>query len=134
MSTISLRFILETSKLVGTNYDVWYRNLRIVLMHERLLNIIYGPAMAASANPYNAEEIKMYEKYKEDCLNAKYINLASMIYELQRQHQDMDPTAIIVHIKKMYGDQSRNARYLLSKILCRSSIPTKDQVGPHVDD
>ncbi|KAF1896249.1 hypothetical protein Lal_00018528 [Lupinus albus] len=97
MSTISLHSILETSKLVGTNYDVWYRNLRIVLMHERLLNIIHGPAMAALVNPYNGESIKVYEKYKEYCLNAKCVILTSMSSELQR-----------------------------------SSIPTNDQVGPHV--
>ncbi|KAF1888363.1 hypothetical protein Lal_00036235 [Lupinus albus] len=67
--------------------------------------------MDASAKPYNAEAIKVYEKYKEDCLNAKFIILASMSSELQRQHQDMDPTTTIVHFKKMYGGQSTNTRY-----------------------
>ncbi|XP_019425138.1 PREDICTED: uncharacterized protein LOC109334022 [Lupinus angustifolius] len=83
-------------------------------------------------DPYNAEATKVYEKYKEDCLNAKCIILASMSSELQREHQDMDPTAIIEHLKKMYSGQSRTARYQLSKRLFRSSMPAKDQVGPHV--
>ena len=55
-----------------------------------------------------------------------------MSSELQRQHEDMDPTAIIVHLKKMYDTQSRTARYQLSKKLFRSSMFAKDQVGPHV--
>ena len=38
MSAISLRGILETNKLVGPNFDDWYRNLRIVLMHEKLID------------------------------------------------------------------------------------------------
>ncbi|KAL6316150.1 hypothetical protein AAG906_015980 [Vitis piasezkii] len=47
--------------------------------------------------------------------------LASMSPELQRQHEDMEPPAIIEHLKKMYGGQSRTARYHVNA-----------QVGPHV--
>lgn len=32
--------ILKTGKLVGSNYDDWYCNLRIVLMHEKLIDIL----------------------------------------------------------------------------------------------
>ncbi|KAF1868185.1 hypothetical protein Lal_00018703 [Lupinus albus] len=92
-------------------------------MHEKLLNTVDGPAMTAPADPYNVEATKVYDKYKEDCLNAKYIIIASMSYELQRQHQDMDPTTIIEHLKKMYDGQSRTAM---------SSMPAKDQVGSQV--
>ncbi|XP_019425139.1 PREDICTED: uncharacterized protein LOC109334023 [Lupinus angustifolius] len=132
MSIISLCSILESSRMVGANYDDWYRNLRIVLMHEKLLNIIDGPTMVAPLDPYNSEVTKMYEKYKEGCLNNKWIILTSMSSKLQRQHQDMDPTVIVEHLKKMYDGQSRTTRYLLSKMFIRSSMPTKDQVGPQV--
>ncbi|XP_019417338.1 PREDICTED: uncharacterized protein LOC109328337 [Lupinus angustifolius] len=115
MSTISLRSILETSKLVGANYDDWYRNLRIILMHEKLFNTIDGPTMAAPSDLHIAEATEVYEKYKEDCLNVKWIILASMSSELWRQHLDMDPIAIIKHLKKMYGGQSRISKYQLSK-------------------
>ena len=132
MSTLSLRSILETGKLVGANYDDWYRNLRIVLMHEKLIDTIDKPAVTAPADPDDAEATNAYKKYLEDCLNAKCIILASMSSKLQRQHQDMDPLAIIEHLKKMYGGQSRTARYQLSKALFRSSLTAKDPVGPHV--
>ncbi|RVW49665.1 Retrovirus-related Pol polyprotein from transposon TNT 1-94 [Vitis vinifera] len=62
MSSLSLRSILETSKLVGANYDDWYRNLRIVLMHEKLINIIDKPAITAPANTNDAEATKTYQK------------------------------------------------------------------------
>lgn len=117
MSSLSFRGILESGKLVGANYDDWYRNLRIVLMHGKLVETIAKPVVTAPANPNNAEATKTYEKYLGDCLTTKCIILASMSSELQMQHQDMDPFAIIEHLKKMYGGQSRAARYQLSKTL-----------------
>ena len=132
MSSLSLCSILEAGKLVRANYDDWYRNLRIVLMHEKLIDTIDKPAVIAPVDPNDAESTKAYEKYLEDCLNAKCIILASMSLELQRQHEDMDPPAIIEHLKKMYGGQSRTARYRLSKALFRSSLTGDAQVGPHI--
>jgi len=132
MSSLSLRGILESGKLVGPNYDDWYRNMRIVLMHEKLIDIIDKPAVTAPVDPTNVEATKTYEKYLEQCLTTKCIMLASMSSNLQRQHEDMNPSEIIEHLKKMYGGQSRTARYQLSKTLFRSSLSENDQVGPHV--
>ncbi|XP_070005434.1 uncharacterized protein [Nicotiana sylvestris] len=44
---------------------------------------------------------KVYQKHLEECLTIKYIILASMSFELQRIHQNMDPTVIIEYLKKM---------------------------------
>ncbi|KAJ1401904.1 gag-polypeptide of LTR copia-type [Sesbania bispinosa] len=44
----------------------------------------------------------------------------------------MEPAEIINHLKKMYGGQSRTARYQLSKNLFRSTMTANAQVGPHV--
>ncbi|RVX16184.1 hypothetical protein VitviT2T_016146 [Vitis vinifera] len=101
-------------------------------MHEKLINIIDKPAITAPADTNDAEATKTYQKYLEECLSAKCIMLASMSPELQRQHEDMEPPAIIEHLKKMYGGQSRTARYQLSKALFRSSLAVNAQVGPHV--
>ncbi|XP_075074473.1 uncharacterized protein LOC142162067 [Nicotiana tabacum] len=48
---------------------------------------------------------KVYQKHLEECLAIKHFILASMSSELQRKHQNMDPTAIIEHLKKMVGTQ-----------------------------
>nr|KYP45195.1 Retrovirus-related Pol polyprotein from transposon TNT 1-94 [Cajanus cajan] len=55
-----------------------------------------------------------------------------MSSELQRQHEDMDQVDIINHLKKMYGGQSRTARFQLSKTLFRSTLTANAEVGPHV--
>ncbi|XP_070055296.1 uncharacterized protein [Nicotiana tomentosiformis] len=113
MSVILLRGILETNKLVRPNFDDWYKNLRIVLMHEKLIDMIEKPAKEV---PDEADDdaIKIYQKYLEECLTTKCIILASMNSKLQRKHHEMDPTAIVEHLKKMFGIQSRTTRYQLS--------------------
>ena len=39
-SNLSLRSLLDNEKLNGPNFDSWYRRLRIVLEHERILYMI----------------------------------------------------------------------------------------------
>ena len=41
---MSLRSLLDNDKLMGPNFDSWYRKLRIVLEHERILYVIIDPA------------------------------------------------------------------------------------------
>nr|XP_009777651.1 PREDICTED: uncharacterized protein LOC104227174 [Nicotiana sylvestris] len=76
---------------------------------------------------------KIYQKYLEECLTTKCIILISMNSELQRKHQDMDPTIIIEHLKKMFGTQSRTARYQLSKALFGSKLTGNSPVGPYLN-
>lgn len=85
MSVISLREILETNKLVGPNFDNWYRNLRIVLMHEKLIDVIDKPAKIIPLEN-DVQGTKVYQKHLEECLAVKHIILASMSSELQRKH------------------------------------------------
>ncbi|XP_070032965.1 uncharacterized protein [Nicotiana tomentosiformis] len=101
---ISLHKILDTNKLVGSNFDDWYRNLRIVLMHEKLIDVIDKSAKIIT--PENdVQGTKVYQKHLEEFLAIKHIILASMSSELQRKHQNMDPTAIIEYLKKIVDTQ-----------------------------
>uniref|UniRef100_A0A1S4BFR0 Uncharacterized protein n=1 Tax=Nicotiana tabacum TaxID=4097 RepID=A0A1S4BFR0_TOBAC len=84
-------------------------------MHEKLIDVIDKPAKEVP-NEDDDNATKIYHKYLKECLTTKCIILTSMSSELQRKHQDMDPTAIIEHLKKMFGIQSRTARYQLSKV------------------
>jgi len=131
MSSLSLHGILESGKLVGANYDDWYRDLRIFLMQEKLIDTIDKPPMEAP-DLSDARATKVFQKYLDECLTAKCIILASMSSELERQHQDMDPYEIVEHLKKMYGGQSRTARFQLSKALFRSSLAANEKVEPNV--
>lgn len=43
LSSFALRTILEKDKLNGTNFTNWYRNLRIVLKHEKKEHVLDDP-------------------------------------------------------------------------------------------
>ncbi|XP_070035301.1 uncharacterized protein [Nicotiana tomentosiformis] len=69
MSVISLREILETNKLIGPNFDDWYRSLRIVIMHEKLIDVIDEPEDLILQSIYDAEcfHYKKKEHWKRNC-------------------------------------------------------------------
>nr|KYP52784.1 hypothetical protein KK1_025319 [Cajanus cajan] len=131
MSTISLRSIIVNGKLVGSNFDDWYYSLRIVFMHEKLIDVIDKPI---APQPENGDEqgTNAYKKYLELYMSTKCLLLASMSSKLQRKHEDMELVEIINHLKKMYGGQSRTARYQLSKTLFRYIMTINVEVGHHV--
>ena len=39
-TTLSLWSLLDNDKLMGPNFDSWYRKLKIVLEHERILYVV----------------------------------------------------------------------------------------------
>ena len=43
--------------------------------------------------------------------------LASVCNELQRQHEDMEPRAILLYLMELFAKQSRTQRYEISKSL-----------------
>ena len=43
-TTLSLRSLLDNDMLMGPNFDSWYRKLKIILEHERILYIVTDPA------------------------------------------------------------------------------------------
>ena len=43
-SNLSLRSRLDNEKLMGPNYDNWYRKLKVVLEYERILYVFTDPA------------------------------------------------------------------------------------------
>src|SRR3954470_9522467 len=43
VTNFALKSILEKDKLNGTNFTTWYRNLRIVLKHDKKENVLEEP-------------------------------------------------------------------------------------------
>ena len=39
-NTLSLHLLLDSDKLIGPNFDSWYRKLKIMLEHERILYVL----------------------------------------------------------------------------------------------
>ena len=52
------------------------------------------------------EERATYKMWKDGSVTVKCIMLASMNNELQKQHESMDVSSILLNLKKLYGKQS----------------------------
>ena len=42
-TTLSLQSLLDNDKLMGPNFNSWYRKLKIILEHERILYVVTDP-------------------------------------------------------------------------------------------
>src|SRR3954466_15307941 len=89
-NTLSLRSVLQKDKLSGTNFLDWYRNLRIVLKHEKKIYVLEKPIPKQPASDALKKDINIYEKHVDDALDIGCLMLATMTPELQKQHENMD--------------------------------------------
>ena len=116
-SSLSLRGILDANKLAGLNYIDWLKNLRIVLIQEKVSYILNTPAPDSLGEDAFKEDWVAYKIQKDDSMTVKCIMLVSMSKELQKQHEDIDVFSILLNLKELYGEQSQTARYDISKQL-----------------
>ena len=62
------------------------------------------------------EEHDTLKKWKDDDLQARCIMWASMNNEIHRQHEKYtNAKKILLHLQELFGEQSRTARYEISK-------------------
>ena len=55
-----------------------------------------------------------------------------MCKELQRQHEDMEPRAILPHLMELFAEHSRTQRYEISEILFKAQMAESSSVQAHV--
>ena len=111
MSIMNLRPIIEKeNRLDGSNFSDWYHNLRIILKSEKKLYILEKPYMA-EPDPDATQEVKdTYQKFLDDADSVQCLMLASMTPMLQKQHENMDASSIILHLKELFETNARHER------------------------
>ena len=70
--------------------------------------------------------------WKNDSLTVKCIILASMSNKLQRQYESMDTQSILLNLKELYREQSKTAKYEISKQLFCARMTEGSSVQDHV--
>ena len=99
-SSVNLRSILETNKLVGPNFLDWFRNLKIVLKAEKIGYVLNAPIPPPPVEDASDNDRRAYRKMLDDCELAECIMLGSMSHELQKQHEGMDAHTIGFHLRE----------------------------------
>ena len=106
-NNFSVRSVLEKDKLTGKNFLDWQRNLRIVLRKERKLYVLDIPRHEPLPAGASCAQRDVYEKHINDDTDVTCLMLATMIPELQKQHEQMDAHVMIEHLKRMFEGQAR---------------------------
>ncbi|VFQ69678.1 unnamed protein product [Cuscuta campestris] len=82
------------------------------------------------APPANAPKAvkDAYKKHVKDDNQVSCVMLATMITELQKQHEDMKAHEMIVALRQLYQGQSRHERFLVSKALFSCKLSSGNPV------
>ena len=90
-TSLSLQSLLDNDTLVGPNFDSWYRKLKIVLEHERILYILIDPAPKESAANVRGTVRVTCQKWLSDRTMVHCIMLATMSDEFDRRFEMAQP-------------------------------------------
>jgi hypothetical protein len=132
VTNFALRSILEKDKLNGTNFTTWYRNLRIVLKHDKKENVLEEPLPEEPANNATAAAKNAYQKLKDESNEISCLMLASMEPELQQQFEDIRAFDMIESLKGMFQVQARTERFEVWRSLMDCKLKEGDPLSPHV--
>ena len=132
-STFTMRYVLEKEKLNGTNFLDWSRNLRIVLKQERKMYVLCNEIPnEPPANNAPRSERDAYSNHLNDSLDVTYLMLTTMNSELQKQFEEMETFVMMVHLKGMFQEQSRQERFTTTKALNACTMTPSTSVSAHV--
>ena len=129
-----LSIILEQHRLTGPNFVDWLRNLKVILAYEKILYVLTQSPPKPQPADVSQEERDTLEKWKDDDLQACCIMWDSMYNELHKQHEKYTYVKdILLHLQELFGEQSRTARYEISKRLFHAKMREGEDVGVHVN-
>ncbi|XP_071722230.1 uncharacterized protein [Rutidosis leptorrhynchoides] len=133
MSKNPLTCIIDNNKLTGPNYLDWLRNLKILLDSEDLRYILDAPIPPKLPSDAKDEDKTALAKFHKDDKISRCYMLASISFDLQRQHETIKHALkIYKHLKELYGENPRVVRYQISKELFRARMTEGTSVHDHV--
>ena len=131
MSSNTLRNALIERKLHGENYIDWLRNLKIVLMSEKILYAIQKPFPDPLAGNATDAQKLAHEKLVEGYDQAKCVRLSSMDDDLQKQCENLDSFTMNEHLAQLFAEKSRNERFNVSRELFGLRMTESTPVHTH---
>ena len=98
----ALKSILEKDKLNGTNFTTWYRNLRIVLKHDKKEHVLEDPLPEEPADNANTTTKNAYQKLVDESMEISCLMLACMEPDLQQHFENVEAYDMIESLKSMF--------------------------------
>lgn len=127
-----LSSVLEQNKLDGTNFNDWYRNLKIVLKHQKKEHVLIAPLPDPPAANASRAEKNEYDQLRDDSNEVSCLMLVSMTPDLQRRLEDWTAYEMIQELKGMYQEPARVEKHRVAMELFECRMAEGASVRPHV--
>ena len=130
-NTLSLRSLLDSDKLIGPNFDSWYRKLKIMLEHEKILYVFMdqAPEEPAANAPHVARDT--YMKWLNDHTTVCCMMRAAMNDELSHKFEDAQPEEMIQMLNESFGTPEDAKRYKTSCVVFNTHMQEEVSVTNH---
>ena len=130
--TMPFTSVLEQNKLDGTNFNDWYRTLRIILKNQKKEYVLDAPLPDPPAADATRAAVREYEKMRDDSNEVTCLMLVSMTSDLQRRLEDWTAYEMIQELKGMYEEAPRVTKSRLAAQLFNMKMAEGASVRPHV--
>ena len=131
-TNLSLRSLLDNDKLTGPNFDSWYRKLKIVLEHERLIYVKNDPAPEEPPLTTWGAARDVYQKWLSDRTTVRCIMQAAMNDEFSYIFEETQPNDIIQVLKDSFGIPDDVERYKVSCAIFNTKLREGGSITDHV--
>ena len=132
VNTLSLHPLLDSDKLTKPNFNRWYRKLKIILKHERILYVITDPAPEESVANTHDTVRDTYQKWLNDSTMVHCIMRAAMNDELSHQFEDAQSNKMIQKLNKSFDTPEDAERYKTSCAIFNARTREGASVIDHV--
>ena len=111
---LSLRTLLDSDKLIGSNFDSWNRKLKIILEHKKILYILIDKAPEEPTT--NAPRVMRdtYMKWLNDRTTVHCMMRTAMNDEFNRKFEDAQPEEIIQMLNESFDTPEDAERHKIS--------------------
>jgi hypothetical protein len=131
VNNLSLRSVLEKDKLSHTNFLDWYRNLRIVLKHEKKFYVLENPIPEEPPTTPKATH-DTWLKHVDDSIEVSCLMLTSMIPDLQKDLEHHGAYDMLAQLKEMFQQQARTERFETVRALHACKMEEGQSVSTYV--
>ena len=131
-NTLSLHMLLDSDRLIEPNFDSWYRKLKIILEHERILYILMdqGPEESVVNAPCTMRDT--YMKWLNDLMIVRCMMRAAMNDELSHKFKNMQLEDMIQILNESFSIPKDAERHKTSCVVFNAHMREGASVFDHV--
>ncbi|GKA71490.1 zinc finger, CCHC-type containing protein [Tanacetum coccineum] len=132
ISRSAFRSMLEREKLSGTNFNDWFRQLKLVLRVEKKMYVIKQPIPPTPAAVFTTQVFANWNALYDAHNEVACLMLESMTLELHRQIENNSPYEMLQELKFMFEKLARVERFDLIQTFHAYKKEEEKPVGAYV--